>query len=762
MATYTRPDATFPAVAEDAGRTPMSPADVGAGWSTTSQTRPPAATFNAKDYITSSAVKYLLRLGVAEYSPTESYQGLGLATGSNGSIYWNLVACTGIDPVTDSLGHWEKTAIRRADAAELIGNITGGVIPETLNLLKGNGTGSAADSGITHDATTTTFPTTVLAKQLNFNGSNGVPALSAGWDFGPNGSNSYFARLISNSPTVNVGEVQFAGVAAGPAQFVTYLRLFQPTGAGSEQAIFAVPVVIGTGSGNLRLIDRGGTWSKTGSANIGADAANLVINPWGPGGVYLNWEQGTQGVYFGNGALGIAAHIDSGGNALFAGSVQTNGGVSVVGGGPILASSMKLAMYSGQGYIDFVGPDVNTPGSAFLRVSASDGSHLSNVMAIHSDGSVAMNGSLSITGGLWASTLVISNNSTGSIGSIMSQMPNMGVGQTNSIYIGASNSLNNMFRIGFLFEGNGVGNLAFFNWAGQGPNAATVDLSNNWVFGGNLACGANCAGNATIGGNGGLKITWNLMNGVGETDFINSNGGAGGGFAWYSGVGGAALNNSSQYLMYLTGGGDLYLLNNLYIHGLQTVDIHASGNLFLSGFTQGLRIAGSTVVGGQVANQMMLSVPNASNGYFDFCGADASTYGVLHFRSLNSTNGYTEALTLASTGVSVPIAGKTYTAPNIWDQTSVRALSGVYQNTTGMSIQVSMTCHVHGSSIGSTSAYVSNLNPPNYLVFVNQNNASTEGTEIAATFVVPPGWFYKVTATGNVYGIGRWWEWTCP
>ena len=165
MANYIRPDATFPAIAESGVRTAMSPSDVGAGWSTTSQTRPPAADFNARDFYTSAGLKYLLRLGIAEYSPTESYQGLGLCTGSNGSVYWNLIACTGIDPVTDASGRWEKTAIRRADCAELIGNVTGGVIPETLNLLKGNNTGSAADSGILSDGTTTTFPMNVVMQK---------------------------------------------------------------------------------------------------------------------------------------------------------------------------------------------------------------------------------------------------------------------------------------------------------------------------------------------------------------------------------------------------------------------------------------------------------------------------------------------------------------------------------------------------------------------------------------------------------------------
>ena len=119
-ANYPRPDATFPAIAEHGGRVDMSPDEIGEGWSTTSQTRPPAIKFNSKDWYVSSAMKYICRLGVAEYSPDEIYQGLGMCVGSNGSVYWNLAPCTGIDPVGDATGHWELMPCRRHDAEALI------------------------------------------------------------------------------------------------------------------------------------------------------------------------------------------------------------------------------------------------------------------------------------------------------------------------------------------------------------------------------------------------------------------------------------------------------------------------------------------------------------------------------------------------------------------------------------------------------------------------------------------------------------------
>jgi hypothetical protein len=127
MATYIRPDATLPAIAENGGRADMSPTEIGQGWSTTSQTRPPAERFNTRDFLNSSAVKYLCRLGVAEYSPAESYQGLGMCIGSDGSVYWNLAPSTGINPVGDVTGHWERMPCRVHDAQNLINAMIAGL-----------------------------------------------------------------------------------------------------------------------------------------------------------------------------------------------------------------------------------------------------------------------------------------------------------------------------------------------------------------------------------------------------------------------------------------------------------------------------------------------------------------------------------------------------------------------------------------------------------------------------------------------------------
>lgn len=336
--TYTRPDATYPAIAEDGGRTPMSPADVGAGWSTSSQTRPPAATFNAKDYLTSSAIKYLLRLGVAEYSETEQYQGLGLCIGSNGSVYWNLIACQDVDPVTDAGGHWEKTAIRRADAAELIGNVTGGVIPETFNLLKGNGTGSAADSGITDDGTTTTFPTIIAAANGKLRLAERTGANAPTWGAGSPNINSDGSSLVLNAAGLSWmllnwdqgSAVKFgngAGVAVGT---------IDNAGNASFNGNLS-----GGGISFIRSSNNQPATAPNANARIDSNG-DIVFSPGSTGGTFLSWDSGTSGTHFGSGTSTEVGHVDSAGNAYFNGTLGCGGNATFYGG----LSVSGLAMFN--------------------------------------------------------------------------------------------------------------------------------------------------------------------------------------------------------------------------------------------------------------------------------------------------------------------------------------------------------------------------------------------------------------------------------
>jgi hypothetical protein len=197
-----------------------------------------------------------------------------------------------------------------------------------------------------------------------------------------------------------------------------------------------------------------------------------------------------------------------------------------------------------------------------------------------------------------------------------------------------------------MYRASGTGSTApSFVIAGMSGDGSVYDLFATFGptginLGYDLIVQTNAIGAIPIPSNG-CRMTWNLGAGVGETDFINGypvGSGATGGFRWYSGVTGNSLTSSSPYLMYLDGAGNLSV----------------PGNLNLSGFTNGLRIGGATVVPGYVANQTMMAMPVAGNLYVDVTGTSTSNYGVLHFRSMISNGSvYQEVLTVANTGVSV-------------------------------------------------------------------------------------------------------------
>ena len=64
----------------------------------------------------------------------------------------------------------------------------------------------------------------------------------------------------------------------------------------------------------------------------------------------------------------------------------------------------------------------------------------------------------------------------------------------------------------------------------------------------------------------GLAIGWNLSNANGETDFINSRGAAGGGFAWYNAAQNSALTTASAKSMWLDSGNNLHTASNIQAH----------------------------------------------------------------------------------------------------------------------------------------------------------------------------------------------------
>lgn len=115
LITYTRPNPTQPGWCDSGEAVKPSNTDIAIGWPG-SQIPPSRQEFNWLDKQQDAGIKYLCRVGIAQWDENESYQGFGLAIGSNGSVYWNLQPCIGVDPVFDNTGMWELTTVRLSDA----------------------------------------------------------------------------------------------------------------------------------------------------------------------------------------------------------------------------------------------------------------------------------------------------------------------------------------------------------------------------------------------------------------------------------------------------------------------------------------------------------------------------------------------------------------------------------------------------------------------------------------------------------------------
>lgn len=162
--------------------------------------------------------------------------------------------------------------------------------------------------------------------------------------------------------------------------------------------------------------------------------------------------------------------------------------------------------------------------------------------------------------------------------------------------------------VGIGFPPPGIAVSAGNAWGAPFPmtdNGTTTTMSNE------LAVTRNCLGATTSAGQG-LKITWNLSNGSGETDFINSNAGTGGGFRWFNVTSGSSLTNVTPAVMTLDN------TNSLHVVGVIT--------------GTGLALTGSAPF---LANTAAISFVSGST-FIDSVGADPATGGQFDFRTLSS------------------------------------------------------------------------------------------------------------------------------
>lgn len=188
---------------------------------------------------------------------------------------------------------------------------------------------------------------------------------------------------------------------------------------------------------------------------------------------------------------------------------------------------------------------------------------------------------------------------------------------------------------------------------------------------------------------------------------------------------------------------------------IQSIDVHADA-LF-----QGLSIEGR---GPQPTSSLTL-LYDSGIAYLDSVGPSTGVRGGMHLRVYDGDGNFTlDAIIIANDGsVNIPISAKTYNAASINNVAASRAFNTAYQNTSGMSLQVCMSYTTAGSATGFVTANIGPTNPPADQVYRNENTASVAGAELAIVLTIPPGWWYEIQpGSGEITGIGRWWEWTCP
>jgi hypothetical protein len=759
MATYTRPDATYPAVAEDAVRTPMSPADVGAGWSTSSQTRPPAATFNARDYLTSSAVKYLLRLGVAEWSPTESYQGLGLCIGTNGSVYWNLVPCVNVNPVTDVSGKWEKTAIRRADAAELIGNITGGVIPETTNLLMGNGTGSAADSGVTTDNNIFAFPHAVSVQgyaEFKYNASGAATAPTTGglkvvWNLGYGTGETDFINARGSGS----GGFNWYNMASGAALTNATPWSMQLDGSNHLHLVGALKMQ------TLTLYTYEGSYidAGIGQAIIRANPQpqpHIAISPgktncgisFGIDSTFDTDQSGTYDFWSGADATGAQTKVswlDRQGNAAFSGNVTTGRGLNTVGVAQIRNGGVALSYTNECAYIDSQGSG-GPRGLFSFRQCAANGSAVLETLRFSGSGDASFLGSVSIDWNGHPSGLPVNNNgltigfNTGGYQQVdfvngVSNYGGFGFWVVNAPTTIAPTG--DYRRLMSLDGGNGT---LWFNLpAHNNTPIAQLSPDANFMCGnGQLRLGQRSAGSGVTQWAGGSPN----INSDGAALILNGAGNGGVYLNWDQGVGGVHFGTGNQ------GNSSTAYIDNqgqAFLHGYLIDNGSGNASTFASYWadTSGMNLDGS-------------------NGIINMNAHRAGGLGAVNVTGyLNA--GYLQVMGTAPDGQVLMGNGTSYVPTVVGTLNGggdlaaggARAFGVSYPNT-NRTLFVSVTYTV-GNGGAAVRAYIGAGSPSMLVAGQDRINAGGNANLggganycFQITFIVPPRWFFEVTqAPGN-------------
>ena len=138
-------------------------------------------------------------------------------------------------------------------------------------------------------------------------------------------------RLTSVNPTdpTMTGSFAFEGYSSDFSQSTIYLAMTDDTTNGVHINLYPTTFVCG---GHFRIGMRLGTapWT-TGTPNLNSDGTSVVLNGGGTSPLFFNWDQGTGGVYFGNGAGVAGASLTNNGGLTCNAVIADGNGYWVTG-----------------------------------------------------------------------------------------------------------------------------------------------------------------------------------------------------------------------------------------------------------------------------------------------------------------------------------------------------------------------------------------------------------------------------------------------
>lgn len=218
------------------------------------------------------------------------------------------------------------------------------------------------------------------------------------------------------------------------------------------------------------------------------------------------------------------------------------------------------------------------------------------------------------------SAVTVNSPVTGTTSPFLSEQPNLAVGSTTSLFVGQSNTTNNMVYYGFQYGGSPAANRGIFGWAG-GNTVATFDSAGNWVITGDLTTNS---GFVRLGGQGANVVGDSggnvLVNPTGAGAVrLNWNGGATGGVVFGNGASGSvgSINNAGTLQL----SGNVAAVNG-YLSGSLSVTTAANHgqvnlgpcNIFSDGNIQINAATGGNVLLNWTGNGAGISFGNGAGG----------------------------------------------------------------------------------------------------------------------------------------------------